>query len=175
MHLGGDRNGAGQCHPINGIRPLCALFIVAWLDFTILNFLIASLFFLVFASCYASVRSSTSFAFPWSFDAGASRCVGTPSTNTSTQVPTRNVSENDLSLVSCNLNRKKVNCTDNIRRPTLSVRRRKRQPYTKKGYDLSRLTSPTPSRIHPPSPGLQGSRGAPRDRCEICRTCCKTR
>lgn len=132
-------------------------------DFSILNFQIASLFPL-FLAMLRSVRQPRSPPLGLSVQ-GLAGVWEPPSTiSTSTQVPTRNVSENDLSLVSCNLNRKKVNCTDNIRRRTSSVRRQKRQPDTKKGYDLSRLTSPTPRGFILPA---QGSRGAPRDRCEI--------
>lgn len=163
MHLGGDRNGAGQCHPINGLRPLCALFIVAWLTFPSLISR-SPHFFLYFLLCFGPSVNLVRLPLVCRCR-GWPVCGSPPSTiSTSTQVPTRNVSENDLSLVSCNLNRKKVNCTDNIRRRTSSVRRQKRQPDTKKGYDLSRLTSPTPRGFILPA---QGSRGAPRDRCEI--------
>lgn len=99
-----------------------------------------------------------------------------PQHERSTQVPTRNVSENDLSLVLCNLNRKKVNRTDNIRRPRPSVRKEKRQPkykpWKREGYDLSRLTSPTLSQD--PS-SRSGAHVGPRETGVrfLCRICCK--
>lgn len=102
---------------LTDVRPVCCL-----ADFAILNLLIASLFFLLlYLVMLRSVGQAPSPLLALSMQG----LVGEwePQHKKSTQVPTRNVSENDLSLVWCNLNRKKVNCTDNIRRPTSRARK----------------------------------------------------
>lgn len=153
-------NGPGRCHPVSRLGPLCAPFVALLTRPSLISrppLLAASLLPSCSGplACLLSVQGLAGVRESWLSPGQRRR---------GTRVPTRNVSENDLSLVSCNLNRKKASAHRQYSETQVEGPKGNRRPDTKRAMTSAGLA--WPALEGPPSSLLApgGAHVRPRDR-----------